>query len=79
MGGKIHRMLGGEMMIDLKPCPFCGCDAQLDHDQVGFNLYSKVRCVNCHCSTKKFGISTKVSSDELAIEAWNKRAGEQDE
>jgi len=66
-------------MIDLKPCPFCGCDAQLDHDQVGFNLYSKVRCVNCHCSTKKFGISTKVSSDELAIEAWNKRVGDSDE
>lgn len=66
-------------MSDLKPCPVCGGKAQLDHDQVGFNLYSKVRCVNCHCSTKKFGISTKVSSDELAIEAWNKRVGDSDD
>ena len=66
-------------MSELKSCPFCGGDAQLDHSQVGFGVYSKVRCIKCHCSTKNFGISTKVSSDELAIEAWNKRVGEQGE
>lgn len=66
-------------MNDLKPCPFCGGDAQLDHVQLGITLYSKVRCLNCHCSTKEFCISTKVSSDELSIEAWNKRVGDSDE
>ena len=66
-------------MSELKPCPFCGGGAQLDHDRVGVGVYSKVRCIKCYCSTKKFGISTKVSSDELAVEAWNKRVGEWDE
>lgn len=58
---------------ELKPCPFCGGQAQLDHEGTGRNVYSKVRCMKCYCVTKGFMISTEHSSDEKAIEAWSRR------
>lgn len=61
----------------LKPCPFCGGEAELqyggrgDRESAGMSF---VRCKGCCAIGKKFEVSRKYSSDEEAIEAWNRRA-----
>ena len=60
-------------MDDLKPCPFCGSKAVLAHDAVISNTYSYVRCDKCRARIIGIPISTEYSSDEKAIEAWNRR------
>lgn len=51
-------------MAELKPCPFCGGKA-------GFELYRDSYYIRC----KKCGIRTSVEFTVIkAIEAWNKRA-----
>ena len=50
-------------MAELKPCPFCGCEAD---DYCGF-AYSEVYCINCNAQIQRDSI-------EEAIEAWNRRA-----
>lgn len=60
-------------MAELKPCPFCGGDAQLEHIHDGFG-YSYVRCKKCGVESVKFIKSFEVSSDKEAVEFWNRRA-----
>lgn len=66
-------------MTELKPCPFCGADAEL-LDVRKFLVVSKfsyiftysVKCSNKECGVKPY---TKYSStEEEAIRAWNRRA-----
>lgn len=59
--------------LHLKHCPFCGGDAVLTYDGPVSDRTSYVKCKSCDSSTKKIPISTKYSSDERAVEAWNKR------
>lgn len=68
------------MNEELKPCPFCGGKAELACDNTcgnkgSFNwvIISFVRCINCGAVGQKFEINRKYSSDEKAIEAWNRR------
>ena len=58
------------MMAELKPCPFCGGEAKLDH----LVKSSIVWCKCCMASTKSMEFSPEYASDEKAIEAWNRRA-----
>ena len=53
--------------VELKPCPFCGSEAELITNRSGTNV---VRCSNFNCwiSTKIFGFK------ETAINKWNTRA-----
>ena len=59
---------------ELKPCPFCGGKAHLDHE--GIPLRSFVSCIECHASTARIASAAYHCSDDLVIEAWNKRAEE---
>ena len=66
-----------EDLNELKPCPFCGGQAELirEHRKGWALTGSVVRCKNDHCGCrgKWFIIAAEYSSDEKAIEAWNRR------
>ena len=62
----------GTKMAELKPCPFCGGEAVLEHDYCARG-YSYVRCGKCGVKGFMFCMKFNKSSDEEAIEAWNRR------
>ena len=61
-------------MAKLKPCPFCGGEAEVDileHQYRGFPKTYGVMCLNCNCGTDWF-----FETEEEAVAAWNRRAEE---
>lgn len=52
-------------MIELKPCPFCGGQANTS-DVIGI----RVECYDCEIHTCWY------ETEEQAVEIWNKRVGE---
>ena len=55
---------------ELKPCPFCGASARLEHYSEGWNVY----CNNLGvCGIRTGWIKV---GRERAMEMWNRRAGE---
>lgn len=55
-------------MEELKPCPFCGGDAELETNSYG-RYY--VECSNYYCKIRP---STFIDADkEKVIEDWNER------
>lgn len=59
--------------MELKPCPFCGGNAVLDHYNTEPGL-SYIRCEKCGLESVRFVKSFEVASDEQAIKFWNRRA-----
>lgn len=60
-------------MDELKPCPFCGGNAKLDHDYTGLGA-SYIRCERCGAESIRFVKSFEIASDDEAVEFWNRRA-----
>ena len=60
-------------MDELKPCPFCGGKAHLEHDYTG-DGFSYVCCEKCGLHSVSFVRSFEQASDLRAIEYWNRRA-----
>ena len=63
-------------MTKLKPCPFCGGEAKIEHDwSVGNDgsAYFWATCNNRHCLVRPYS-KEDFNSAEGAIEAWNTRA-----
>ncbi len=58
---------------ELKPCPFCGGEAHLHHTVIP-PMTSFVSCMECHASTERIASATYHCSDDLAVDAWNRRA-----
>ena len=66
------------MPNELKPCPFCGGKAvihecvELENEALKAVYTGKigVHCVDCHVST------TPLDNKNTAIEAWNRRCGD---
>ena len=58
-------------MRKLKPCPFCGGEAKL-------NLLLGNYCVTCKSCMGAIFPATGMTEEE-AIEAWNRRAGNKNE
>lgn len=52
--------------MKLKPCPFCGGEAELWDNKLERRLYGVI-CKECDCMTPYF------ESEVEAIEAWNRR------
>ena len=58
-------------MNELKPCPFCGSKPFVWRT----NHRTYIECPNLTAESHRIMMSGK--SDEEAIEAWNRRAGEE--
>lgn len=68
-------------MTELKPCPFCGGEAIIN--TIGSHKHAIatfmpdysggtfIECTKCSCAIAE-------ESDDAAIKAWNRRAGEQE-
>lgn len=54
-----------QMNKELKPCPFCGGEAELV--ELGIKVWSP-RCTQCECR-----LNQVYRSEQKAIEAWNRR------
>lgn len=55
------------MMRELKPCPFCGGEAHIHrHERFG------VECDECG-----MGLGCIKNTEKEAIEAWNRRVGDE--
>lgn len=60
----------------LKPCPFCGADAEIEHysnEFLGFIHYARVKCQKCGAKGPAFQQALGYSADEKAADAWNGR------
>ena len=60
-------------MTKLKPCPFCGGEAKIEHDCDERTTYFWATCNNRHCLVRPYS-EEDFNSAEDAIEAWNTRA-----
>lgn len=57
----------------LKPCPLCGGQANvIEHRFHGLDSSYGLQCKKCKAETYQF-----YESEEKAIEAWNRRAGDE--
>lgn len=53
---------------ELKPCPFCGGEAETSHGLINYELWG------VWCPTCKVQIGAIYNSEKQAIERWNTRA-----
>ena len=63
----------------LKPCPFCGGEAELFAGGDEYELWAKVECAECNASIVESSDYIDRDADALideAVAAWNRRAGE---
>ena len=58
---------------ELKPCPFCGGEAGIAMRTFYMEVNFSVCCDECGCSTPPYFMG-----EDDAIEAWNRRVGEQE-
>lgn len=57
------------MAEKLKPCPFCGGEAELKST----NYFSVVKCKGCRVSGPVAKISVEYCANDKAAESWNRR------
>lgn len=55
-------------MMELKPCPFCGGEAELCDN----GYFVDVSCKHIQC--RGFADTLRYKCEEEAVEAWNRRA-----
>lgn len=60
--------------MTLKPCPFCGGEAELTSGTFDRKDISYVLCKRCASQGEFFFVSSRYASAIRAVEAWNRRA-----
>lgn len=69
-------------MADLKPCPFCGGTATIQHRESENTTLGRVeivfvRCSSCWCQTGQYKffpwIIKRENAESAAVKAWNRR------
>ena len=58
-------------MAELKPCPFCGGEADMTKRKTAIATFYRVFCANYDCKVKPSAPERWIKDD--AIEAWNRR------
>lgn len=58
----------------LKPCPFCGGEADVIEHIFEIDSTYGLQCKKCKAKTYQF-----YESEEKAIESWNRRTGEDEQ
>jgi len=67
-------VFNGEIMTEqLKPCPFCGGEADFDHDD---DDWQWIECGKCHVATMSM-VSAMDDCKPILVEHWNRRASQQ--
>lgn len=61
----------------LKPCPFCGGEAMLINTFALGCESKSVHCIRCKAKVNNFSGVTEDRSKQLAVEAWNRRASDE--
>lgn len=59
------------MILKLKLCPFCGCEAEIK--KVNRDLGCSVVCRGCGASSRYVAINIDYCAVEKAAECWNAR------
>jgi len=59
-------------MSDIKPCPFCGCEAELHEDGFRDKESYDIRCTDGNCYLS-YGAGWRFSTVSEARELWNRR------
>ena len=68
---------GGLTMAELKPCPFCGGEAEIGRRRSDYNHWKQDGFIPRCKDTKCMGRSTRVFQTETAaIKAWNRRVND---
>lgn len=63
-------------MAELKPCPFCGGEAEIHEERLeGYTIFF-VSCENNKCSVIVETMHRAGYTKAQAIEEWNRRAGD---
>ena len=67
-------------MTDLKPCPFCGGEAEINVKYGDYGYTPHVYFVRCkHCGVKMEMESNSYNDlSNAVVIAWNRRVGEQE-
>lgn len=63
-------------MVKLKPCPFCGGEAEILIDTNCYNVpYAFVKCGKCKAETLSYihNKHNKMLFTDAAVESWNRR------
>ena len=66
------------MTEELKPCPFCGCEAEMNVNAGSHGYTPDIYCVICkRCGAKIEIVSNNYDDLSMAvIDAWNRRVSE---
>ena len=66
-----------EKQIELKPCPFCGCEAKIFVVKKGY--MSIIGCTKQYCGFMRYSFSNGDTDEQTALRlatAWNRRAND---
>ena len=65
-------------MKELKPCPFCGGEALLEPYEARKGYEASIQCNSCLGRMISITYDDEKTAVKKVIEAWNRRAGEQE-